>query len=120
MTRLVAHADPSTLGDWPWWGWVLAAIALSVAGVYLAAGPIVHRAPTQAPDVSRLDALDGVTYTPRCVMAHCGLAGTIARVTTADLGIETVRVCPGHADEGSVKGWWVSLGGIPFDRGASA
>jgi hypothetical protein len=60
VTLLVAHADPSTLGTWPWWGWALAAIALSVAGLYLAAGPIVHRAPTQAPDVSTLDAADGV------------------------------------------------------------
>jgi hypothetical protein len=63
MTRLVAHADPSTLGDWPWWGWVLAATALCVAGLYLAAGPIVHRAPTQDGDVSSLDALDGI---PAC------------------------------------------------------
>lgn len=100
----------------PIWAWALG-LALIIGYLYL--GHLIHRAPHQDADVSNLDTADGVTYTPRCVMAHCGLAGTIARVTTADLGIETVRVCPGHADEGSVKGWWVSLGGIPYDQAAN-
>lgn len=84
--------------------WTLAVLATAL---FVALAVLVFEAARRAPEVeaepSRLDLLDGV----RCHM-RCGLAGTVTRVTREDLGLETVRVCPGHSDEGDHKSWWAA------------
>ena len=67
---MTAHYDPSSLGDWPIPLWALT-LAVAVAVAYLAAGPLVHRAPTQTPDTSTLDALDGVKPVKACTVPLC-------------------------------------------------
>lgn len=80
-------------------------VAIGLAFVIWRIEAAIANAPEQEPELSWLDqagrAVRGDPVIP------CGLRGTIVRVSRADLGMATVRVCPGHSDEGDVKGWWV-------------
>jgi hypothetical protein len=94
--------DASDIAPWPWPVWVFLA---GVTLVVLAWGVIAQefrRAPLTGPDVSALDAADGVG---RCPMAHCG--GLPATVVRYDID-GPVLVCPGCSDLGDIKGWWLA------------
>ncbi|MDP9181225.1 MAG: hypothetical protein M3P04_00435 [Actinomycetota bacterium] len=95
-------SDQSTIAPFPWWLWLLAAAFLVAVATIRA----IHRAPLMPAEPSRLDTLDGVGVAT-CHL-RCHRPGTVTRVTREDLGLETVRVCPGHSDEGDVKAWWVA------------
>lgn len=53
-------------------GTLVLIVAVPLAGIaYLFLGPLVHRAPLQDADTSRLDALDGVKPAKCCTVPFC-------------------------------------------------
>jgi hypothetical protein len=115
MTGLVAHADPSTLGDWPWWGWALAAIAIVAVLVWRE----LRNAPTTTGDLSNLDRADGLGRPLRqCDQRLCTGLGLF---DVTDHESHSRRVCSSCFELGWRMGWWVSFADRrPYDREASA
>ena len=96
-------ADQSTMSLWGWPEvfFVFAALVLigAVATViWVTARP--HNVRLEPGELSAWDRRD----MPRCE-GRCGNAGTITRTDHDGL---TMRVCPGHSDEGTIKNWWTA------------
>lgn len=105
MTALATIADQSSVADGVR-GWLFVAAVIVIGAVLLRILTLVarpHGVPVMGDDLSTLDRLDR----PRCHL-RCGLAGTVTRTEREDLGGQNVLVCVGHADEGTVRGWWAA------------
>ena len=105
MTALATIADKSTVADGVR-GWLFVAAVIIIGGAVitvLAARWNLGNVPVMGDEPSTLDRLDR----PRCHL-RCGLAGTVTRTEREDLGGQDVLVCIGHADEGTIRGWWAA------------
>ena len=105
MIALAAIADQSTTADGVR-GWVFVAAVIIIGGAVitiLAARWNLGNVPVMGDELSTLDRLDR----PRCHL-RCGLPAFVVRQERDDLGGQLVNVCIGHADEGTVKGWWAA------------
>ena len=105
MTALATIADQSTTADGVR-GWLFVAAVIIIGGTVtavLAARWNLNNVPVMGDEPSTLDRLDR----PRCHL-RCGLPAFVVRQERDDLGGHLVNVCIGHADEGTVKGWWAA------------
>ena len=98
----IADASDMPLWGWPetfFWFAAIVLVATAVLVIVVTARP--HNVRLEPSELSAWDRRD----MPRCEL-RCGNAGTITRVHAHPLGGRVVRVCPGHSDEGTIKGWW--------------
>ena len=108
MIALATIADQSTTADGVR-GWLFVAAVIIIGGTVtaiLAARWNLSNVPVMGDELSNLDRADGIDR-PRCHL-RCGLPAFVVRQERADLGGQLVNVCIGHADEGTVKGWWAA------------
>ena len=105
MTALATIADQSSVADGVR-GWLFVAAVLVIGGAVLtviACRANLGNVPVMGDELSQLDRMDR----PRCHL-RCGLPAFVVRQEREDLGGQLVGVCIGHADEGTVKGWWAA------------